>query len=290
MLYFYEGYLKLSGIYEIRNRLSNKSYIGSTDKFDKRWKEHSNFLRKNKHKNKHLQNSFNKYFEEIKNDDFIEFHIVEVMKNSTKEDRLLREEFWISFAKANQINIFNIWLKPTKQNTIGLKGKTHSEKTKQIISQNSKEMWENPEHQKKMEIIHSSKEFRDFQGKRIKELWENPEYKKGRIEFFNSEEITKDRSERAKNLWADSDFKNKMNQIHNSEESRLRKSISHLKDPNMIKFLTKEWLSEHFCIKKISVSEIVKITGITKYTIYRWLKRYNLSIHDLELTENSYKN
>ena len=54
-----------SGIYIIRNLVTNKVYVGSTKHFDKRWNlEHLKDLRLNKHYNCKLQRSFNKHGEE----------------------------------------------------------------------------------------------------------------------------------------------------------------------------------------------------------------------------------
>lgn len=52
-----------SGIYIIRNIINNKCYIGQTNNLKGRWIKHRNFLRKNKHHNKHLQAAWNKYGE-----------------------------------------------------------------------------------------------------------------------------------------------------------------------------------------------------------------------------------
>ena len=57
--------LSKKGVYKITNLINNKFYIGSTiDSFKTRLKAHFNKLRVNKHSNKHLQSSFNKYGEE----------------------------------------------------------------------------------------------------------------------------------------------------------------------------------------------------------------------------------
>jgi group I intron endonuclease len=56
--------MKAGYIYEIRNKLNNKVYIGSTTNDNRRKKEHFNELRKNRHHSNYLQNSFNKYGEE----------------------------------------------------------------------------------------------------------------------------------------------------------------------------------------------------------------------------------
>ena len=51
------------GIYYIKNLSNNKYYIGQSINIDKRINRHINELRKNKHSNKHLQSSYNKYGE-----------------------------------------------------------------------------------------------------------------------------------------------------------------------------------------------------------------------------------
>lgn len=118
MIYEHDGNSKLSGIYEIRNRLSGKSYIGSAKRIKDRWNIHASSLRSNKHQNKHLQYSFNKGIEYLSHEDFIEFHVVEIMQSSSKEERLGRETYWIE--KAIEIygreNIYNMRLDPNKEN------------------------------------------------------------------------------------------------------------------------------------------------------------------------------
>jgi group I intron endonuclease len=51
------------GIYKIINVVTNDFYVGSSNKFAVRKREHWRQLRNNKHHNKHLQNSWNKYGE-----------------------------------------------------------------------------------------------------------------------------------------------------------------------------------------------------------------------------------
>ena len=54
----------ICGIYEIKNIVNNKVYIGQSRNIHKRWNSHINELRNNKHHNYHLQQSWNKYGEE----------------------------------------------------------------------------------------------------------------------------------------------------------------------------------------------------------------------------------
>lgn len=52
---------KLSGIYQIKNTINNKIYIGHSINITFRWYYHLNNLIKNIHPNNKLQNDFNKY-------------------------------------------------------------------------------------------------------------------------------------------------------------------------------------------------------------------------------------
>ncbi len=56
--------MKKCGIYEIKNKENGKVYIGQTHNMKERFQRHRYKLRSNKHYNKHLQNSWNKYGEQ----------------------------------------------------------------------------------------------------------------------------------------------------------------------------------------------------------------------------------
>lgn len=72
-----QKYRKLSGIYQIRNIVNEKVYIGQTKQpFFKRFLHHVWKLREGKHDNKHLQNAFNLYTEEA----FV-FEMLEIVEN-----------------------------------------------------------------------------------------------------------------------------------------------------------------------------------------------------------------
>lgn len=55
------GYKTNYAVYKITNNITNKSYIGVDSYFPKRLRQHQSMLLNNKHKNKYLQSSYNKY-------------------------------------------------------------------------------------------------------------------------------------------------------------------------------------------------------------------------------------
>jgi len=83
--------VNFSGIYQIRNIINNKVYIGSTSKFKSRKASHFGHLRFGDHSNKYLQNAWNKYGEEK----FV-FEILEETENHTSALEN-REQYWYEF-------------------------------------------------------------------------------------------------------------------------------------------------------------------------------------------------
>lgn len=81
----------ICGVYKITNTLNKKSYIGSSHNINKRWREHTNDLKNNKHHNLYLQKSWNKYSSAA-----FEFEILQV---TNFEDLLVREQYWIDTLK-----------------------------------------------------------------------------------------------------------------------------------------------------------------------------------------------
>lgn len=77
-----------SGIYQIRNKVNSKVYIGSSNNIKRRWQKHKALLRHNRHQNSHLQAAWNKYGE----DNFV-FSIVELCSIDSLLDR---EQYFIN--------------------------------------------------------------------------------------------------------------------------------------------------------------------------------------------------
>lgn len=82
----------ITGIYKITNLINNKIYIGSSyHDIKMRFRRHKSDLNRNKHDNKHLQASWNKYG----SDNFI-FEIIEYCESS---ECIKREQYYIDSLK-----------------------------------------------------------------------------------------------------------------------------------------------------------------------------------------------
>ena len=83
---------KRVGVYQIRNIITGKIYIGSSVDIDTRWAEHKRDLRVGKHRNKRLQNSYNKHGETS--------FVYEVLELTNKDNLYDREQYWIDATSA----------------------------------------------------------------------------------------------------------------------------------------------------------------------------------------------
>lgn len=95
--------LIMIGVYKVTNLQTNKYYIGSSKDILKREKYHFSRLKNNKHFNKHLQNSFNKY-----GVDSFTFEIIKEMSNFNKNELLKLEQHYIDIEKES--NLYNLTL------------------------------------------------------------------------------------------------------------------------------------------------------------------------------------
>lgn len=121
MRFIYQEHSLKSGIYKILNTHSNRIYIGQAKRFKERWPAHRYQLRNGKHQNKFFLSDFGKCKEELGHDDFLEFHVLEVMEGSTRDQRNEREEWWISQVYDENDYCYNFqtkatsWVAPTEE-------------------------------------------------------------------------------------------------------------------------------------------------------------------------------
>lgn len=112
-----------SGIYAIINKKNGKVYIGSTNDFDRRWREHRNDLCKGNHNNSHLQGSWNKCGETM-----FKFGILEYVDNL--EDLVKAEQFWMDIYREEGKELYNFGLAADNP----WRGCKHTKESKQRMS------------------------------------------------------------------------------------------------------------------------------------------------------------
>lgn len=112
------------GIYKIVNKSTGQCYVGQSQRVKKRLKEHFRLLRLNKHPNRHLQNSYNKYGP----NNF--YGSIEVECDSTDDLDHLEEMFISGSAWFDQPAVYNI----ADFAKAPMRGKTHSHEVRVRIS------------------------------------------------------------------------------------------------------------------------------------------------------------
>jgi len=128
-----------SGVYFITNNISGKKYIGSAINLQQRETDHWKNLRAQKHRNKHLQNAWNKYGEES-----FSFSVLEFVKN--KKDLIATEQRYFDIFKPEYNKC------PTAGNMLGFK---HSSESKQKQRLAKLKSWKDPEYRQGMVDAHT---------------------------------------------------------------------------------------------------------------------------------------
>jgi len=108
-----------SGIYQIKNTLNGKCYIGSAVDIQRRWRDHLSALRRGQHCNGHLQRSFEKYSE-----DAFMFAVLEQVEDTSQ--LIIREQHYLDTLKPE----YNI--SPTAGSSLGVR---RTEETRQKVSE-----------------------------------------------------------------------------------------------------------------------------------------------------------
>ena len=114
-----------SGIYKITNVKNGKFYIGSAKDIDRRWWEHKNDLKKNKHINPKLQHAWDFYGET--NFEFI------ILENVIECELFKREQFYLDMFKPYMRDIgYNIT--PTASGGDNFTHNPDKEETRRLLS------------------------------------------------------------------------------------------------------------------------------------------------------------
>lgn len=120
----------MQGIYEIRNKISGKQYIGSSVDVERRRIEHIAALQQGEHFNPHLQHSWNKWGEQ----NFV-FDVIEEVND--RDELLAREQVYLDegFGLDNLYNVAEIAGGGDLGYHEGMKGKKHSQETRDKMSE-----------------------------------------------------------------------------------------------------------------------------------------------------------
>lgn len=139
-----------SGIYKIESQ-DGRVYVGSSENIERRWQEHINTMRRNKHHSIHLQRAFNKY-----GADYFTFSVLEYCA----KDRLLHyEQIWLNilFTSLDKHSIFNS--NPTAGNGAGRKVSEETRLKMSLARKGRKGTPHTKESKKKMSESHKGKKW-----------------------------------------------------------------------------------------------------------------------------------
>ena len=243
MLFFFEGSSLQSGIYEIRNRFSNRSYIGQAKEFKSRWlRGYRTSLRSGKCHNAYLQADYDKCKDILGHDDFLEFHIIEEMANSNKLDRIIREQEWIQIA-------------------LQIYGKKHVYNFKENILSGKEGHWsdlpENNAVRKKLSIASTS-------------LWKNASYRTkvvaahvGKLASPGTKQKMSKSHKGAKAVWfgkkLSEEHKRKLSESHKGQQASNKKEF-HLIGPDGVEY------------KGLGISKFIKEQHLSSGRMFKLLK------------------
>lgn len=147
-----------SGIYQIRNIVNNKVYVGQTKHFKQRANSHFRELRNGKHYNRHLQRSFGAYGGEV--------FVFEVLERCGATELNSRERYWIEtkrseYAKcgynaAYAVTLFNKYsnepINKSRRVPSGL-GRSMKRSTLEKISLKNKAYWNNKTEEERLSFV-----------------------------------------------------------------------------------------------------------------------------------------
>lgn len=122
-----------SGIYKIFDVYTHFVYVGSAVNISKRWQWHIKDLKANKHRNKYLQNAWNKYGENA-----FRFQIIECCN---KEQLIELEQSWINVLNCVRPNGYN--LAPKAGSSLGIKRSAETKEKQRQLKLGKKQK---PEH------------------------------------------------------------------------------------------------------------------------------------------------
>lgn len=183
----------ISGIYQIKNLINGKAYIGSSNHLYRRYSDHVRHLSRNEHTNPKLQSSWNKH-----GMDNFEFSILEFCSIDVLVDR---EQWYID----NYVPYFNIAREVGIPNTPKAGTPEAKARSKKNLESRKNSKWCN------------SDEFHEMLSGVMVDRWKNPEYKSKR-------------SNDTKSLWNNEEYRKKQSISHSKLSPLYKSYIKRLKE------------------------------------------------------------
>jgi group I intron endonuclease len=134
--------------------VNGKIYIGSTNLLWNRHRQHLQKLKNNKHKNKHLQNSFNKYGK-----DNFKFIVVEIVNTTVIEEIRVIEQEHLDNALSNWDWYYNLAKKVTKTHGYA----KNQEEANRKNSESKKRYYQSEEGQRLIKRLAEDKEGKTYE-------------------------------------------------------------------------------------------------------------------------------
>lgn len=169
-------------IYEIRNTINGKRYIGCSKNISTRFIKHKSRLKNNNHKNIYLQNAYNKYGE-----DNFEYNILFKLNSETemykKEKELISENDGLYNLAEGGLggDTFTNRSEESKAITrerLSKASKISNEKNKSLHSDNTTKLWQNDKYREKVlkGVRENAKkpEYREKLSEGVKKVLEDP--------------------------------------------------------------------------------------------------------------------
>lgn len=230
--------IESSGIYQIRNLVNGKRYIGSAKCFRKRWSSHRSHLRKNQHSSRHLQNSWNK-----RADGAFAFEIIELCGLDVLIER---EQWWLDNAKPE----YNV--SPTAGSPLGVKhppefgrkvserfkGKKLSHEHVESMREGMARSWKNPARRARS-IAGVTRSYddrlRSIRSEQCKSRWAEPDYGESirqKIRASHDDERRALTSRQSRERWADPEYRARLKeslsgrQVTESTREKIRASLT----------------------------------------------------------------
>lgn len=199
-----------TGVYQILNTVNGKRYVGSAACFRKRWAVHRANLRKGSHRNRLLQNSWNKHGETA-----FAFMVIEYCHRSSC---VPTEQKHIDGLRAAESSCgYN--LRAVAASNLGFKNKPDA--ILRMSAAKKKNYEDNEEYRRKLSVAGKGRKASDLSRQRMSQS------QKGKTR--SPESIAK-RAETMKGLYIDPEYKARMSKCHTgktaTEETRKKISLS----------------------------------------------------------------